>query len=352
MQSLVKAHQLFKKRFAVLLVGAASSAFCLQPLAESQAPQSQQGYLQHAQAQAFIKKMVTEHNFERAYVEGLLQNAQKKQGILDAISRPAEKTKPWHEYRNIFLKPQRINGGVKFWTENQAILDAVEKETGIPAHVIVAIIGVETRYGSYMGRYRVIDALTTLGFDYPRRGKFFTRQLEEFLLLTREQQQDPLALKGSYAGAMGYGQFIPSSYRSFAIDFDGDGFADIWNNKKDAIGSVANYFKAHGWQTGEPVVERASRAAKFPSSMINTNKRPKTAASELSALGFSPLSRKAVSKKPAVALEYEGVNGPEYWLGYNNFYVITRYNRSRMYALAVHQLSEEIRQAKAAASAQ
>lgn len=299
-------------------------------------------YSRHPEAKAFVERMVKEHKFEKNYVESILAQAEKKQAILDAIARPAEKTKPWHEYRGIFLKPARIEGGVKFWQEHAEILSRVEKEFGVPAEIIVAIIGVETRYGNYMGSYRVVDALTTLGFDYPKRGKFFSKQLEEFFLLTREQQQDPLTFKGSYAGAMGYGQFIPSSYRSFAIDYDDDGFADIWTNKNDAIASVANYFKAHGWQTGEPVAQKATRKAQFPERMLNDKSRPKTSAVELAKLGFSPISRKAVANKPAVALKYKVLDGDEYWLGYNNFYVITRYNRSHLYALAVYQLSEEI----------
>lgn len=299
-------------------------------------------YSDRPEAKVFVERMVKEHKFDKAYIEGILAQAEKKQAILESIARPAEKTKPWYEYKEIFLTPTRTEGGVKFWQEHAEILSNVEKEFGVPAEIIVAIIGVETRYGTYMGNYRVVDALATLGFDYPKRGAFFSKQLEEFFLLTREQKQDPLSFKGSYAGAMGFGQFIPSSYRSFAIDYDGDGFADIWTNKKDAIASVANYFKAHGWQTGAPVAERASRAAKFPDRMLNNKARPKTSAVELSKLGFSPVSRKAVSTKPAVALKYVAEKGDEYWLGYNNFYVITRYNRSQLYALAVYQLSQEI----------
>ena len=299
-------------------------------------------YSDRPEAKAFVERMVKEHKFDKAYIEEVLAQAEKKPAILESIARPAEKTKPWHEYKAIFLTPTRIEGGVKFWQDHAEILSGVEKEYGVPAEIIVSIIGVETRYGTYMGNYRVVDALATLGFDYPRRGVFFTKQLEEFFLLTREQNQDPLIFKGSYAGAMGFGQFIPSSYRSFAIDYDGDGFADIWTNKKDAIASVANYFKAHGWQTGAPIAERASRAANFPDKMINNKSRPKTSAAELSKLGFSPVSRKKVSAKPAVALKYVAQKGDEYWLGYNNFYVITRYNRSQLYALAVYQLSQEI----------
>lgn len=332
------------------LLGAVSIVFSLSLLSSNTvlaaALEANKGYAKHKNAKAFIQTMVTKHDFEYSYVEELLAKAEKKPAILEAIARPAEKVKPWFEYKNIFIKPKRITDGVTFWREHETILTKVEKETGVPAHIVVAIIGVETRYGTYMGNYRVLDALTTLGFDYPKRGSFFTRQLEEFLLLTREQKQNPLALKGSYAGAMGYGQFIPSSYRSFAVDFDGDGFADIWNNKQDAIASVANYFKAHGWQTGEPIAERAVKSADFPKKLFNTTARPKMPASKLAALGFTPLSRKAVSQQVAMPLMYEGVAGPEYWIGYNNFYVITRYNRSKMYALAVFQLSEEIRKAK------
>ena len=325
------------------------AALMLLPLygvAQEQAPQAD--YSQHPKAIAFIDKMVKEHKFDREYISQVLANAEKKQAILDAIARPAEKTKPWHEYREIFLKPERIKGGVSFWNENKATLEKIAAEYGVAPEIIVAIIGVETRYGTYMGSYRVIDALTTLGFDYPKRGQFFTSQLEEFFLLTREQQQNPLEFKGSYAGAMGYGQFIPSSYRSFAVDYDGDKFADIWNNKHDAIASVANYFKAHGWQQGEPIAEPAARQSTFPTKMLNPRTRPKTSATELAKLGFTPKARKAISKRPAIALQYDGKNGDEYWLGYNNFYVITRYNHSHMYALAVYQLSQEIAMAYAA----
>lgn len=318
----------------------------LYSVAQESMPQA--GYSQHPEATAFINKMVKEHQFDREYVGQVLDNAEKKQAILDAIARPAEKTKPWHEYREIFIKPERIKGGVAFWNENKTALEKIANEYGVAPEIIVAIIGVETRYGTYMGSYRVIDALTTLGFDYPERSKFFTSQLEEFFLLTREQQQNPLEFKGSYAGAMGYGQFIPSSYRSFAVDYDGDKLADIWNNKHDAIASIANYFKAHGWQDGEPIAEPAARQPIFPDKMLNPRTRPKTSATELAKLGFTPKSRKTIGKRPAIALQYEGKTGDEYWLGYNNFYVITRYNRSHMYALAVYQLSQEIAKAYAA----
>jgi len=301
------------------------------------------GYTNHEKAQAFVTTMVEKHNFDETYVKKILSAAEKKQNILDAISRPAEKTKPWHEYRKIFLGKDRVKQGVEFWKEHESILNDVSAKYGVAPEIIVAIIGVETRYGKFMGRYRVIDALTTLGFDYPRRGKFFTSELEHFFLLTREQGIDPLTPKGSYAGAMGYGQFIPSSYRNYARDHDGDNKADIWTNKQDAIASVANYFKAHGWQTNEPVFTRAKFKQGFDKNKANLRSRPKATLAELIADGFVPKNTESFDNTlTAVPLTYSGEKGDEYWIGFNNFYVITRYNRSHMYALAVWQLSEAI----------
>lgn len=303
-------------------------------------------YRDHPQAQAFIERMVAEYDFDKAQLQSVLNQAEKKQQILDAIARPAEKTKPWHEYRTIFLDDKRIALGVEFWQDNADILDKVAKQYSVDPAIIVAIIGVETRYGSYMGSYRVIDALATLGFDYPPRSAFFAGQLEHFFLLAREQNQDPLALTGSYAGAMGFGQFIPSSYRHYARDFDGDGFADIWANKKDAIASVANYFKAHGWQHGQPVLAQVQVNKPLRAEDINSTERPSTQVKVWRERGVIT-SAGIDDETPAALLEYEQPESKEHWLGFNNFYVITRYNRSRMYALAVWQLSEAIRDARA-----
>lgn len=295
----------------------------------------------------FINEMSKEHNFTKEELNIWFTQAVKKQSILDAISRSAEKRLTWEKYRKIFLKPARIKGGVKFWEENEAILSKAEKEFGVPAHVIVAIIGVETLYGKRKGSYRVIDALSTLSFDYPRRSKFFRKELKEFLLLAQEQKQDPMTLTGSYAGAMGYGQFIPSSYRAYAIDYDGDGFADIWSNTNDAIGSVANYFKRHGWKTGGDVVVRSRVAKGHDKSHINKSLKPSETIAFLKSKGFTAVSP-VKEAQPATAMKLEGGHGEEYWLGLHNFYVITRYNHSRLYAMAVWQLSQEIAQAKAA----
>lgn len=306
-------------------------------------------YNRHQEAPAFIDYMVKEHKFDGKKLQALLSQAEKKQAILDAIARPAEKTKPWFEYRKIFLDADRIQQGVEFWRENAETLNDVSERYGVDPAIIVAIIGVETRYGRHMGSYRVIDALATLGFDYPPRSKFFRDQLEQFFLLAREQKQDPLELKGSYAGAMGFGQFIPSSYRHFARDHDGDGFADIWSNKKDAIASVANYFKAHGWQTGQPVFMRADVKKDLDQSLVNVAGPLNVSVADLKQKGVEPLAPVAGTQLASL-LSYQQESGEEYWLGLNNFYVITRYNRSQLYAMAVWQLSEAIREARTAAS--
>jgi len=300
-------------------------------------------YSKHDAVPAFVARLVKEHGFEKSYVENVLKKAEKQQGILDAISRPAEKTLVWKEYKNIFLDDKRIKLGAEFWEENGAILAKASKEFGVPEEIIVAIIGVETRYGRQKGGYRVIDALTTLGFDYEPRSEFFTNELVQFFLLTREQKQDPLTPMGSYAGAMGYGQFIPSSYRSYAVDYDGDAVVDIWNNPVDAIGSVANYFKKHGWQEGGLVLGRTRISSNYNQDILNDSSRPSLSMLELKTHGFDPVNTNIDAKEKAVALMYEGVYGKEFWLGYNNFYVITRYNRSRLYAMAVWQLSRLIR---------
>ena len=309
------------------------------------APFSHADYSTHAAAGAFVDKMVTEHKFEREFVVAVLQSAEKKQSIIDAISRPAEKTKPWKEYKDIFLGEDRMRQGVEFWQANKKTLDKASKEFGVPAEMIVAIIGVETRYGKHKGTYRVIDALTTLGFDYEPRATFFSKELEHFFLLTREQKQDPLKPVGSYAGAMGYGQFIPSSYRSYAIDYDDDELVDIWENPVDAIGSVANYFSRHGWESGELVLTRTHIKPDYDADLINAGGRPSLTLAELEAKGFTPVDKSLPQNLQALPLMYEGVYGKEFWLGYKNFYVITRYNRSRLYAMAAWQLSQNIREA-------
>jgi membrane-bound lytic murein transglycosylase B len=307
-------------------------------------------YVGSKAAREFTQRMVEQHGFSAAEVEAILAGAQKQQAILDAIARPAEKSKPWHEYRDIFLDERRIADGVAFWKSHEETLKRAEKVYGVAPEVIVAIIGVETRYGTVTGRYRVLDALATLGFDYPPRAAFFSKELEHFLLLTKEQKQDVNALKGSYAGAMGYGQFMPSSYRAYAADFDGDGVADIWGNPTDAIGSVANYFKVHGWQPRQLVMVPAVASGAHQESLVNKIKRPELSLADLRSAGYRPASDRTPLPDKAVPLTFEGAQGQEFWLGFNNFYVITRYNRSPLYARAVWELSEAIKTRKAEAA--
>ena len=283
---------------------------------------------------------VVEQGVDRTWAAALLDQAERKQSILDAISRPAEKTKPWYDYRKIFLTDKRALEGVAFAQQNAETLAKVSDQTGVPASVITAIIGVETFYGRITGSYRVIDALATLAFDYPKRSPFFTRELQNFLVLAYETGKDPLALKGSYAGAMGYGQFMPSSYRAYAVDYDGDGVADIWTNADDAIASVANYFLRHGWQPGAPVIVPANYDGDS-SEIFAGGLKPEKTVGELAEEGFAPRSATDISLV-ATPLRLEGSEGYEYWLCLENFYVITRYNHSAMYALSVWQLSQEI----------
>lgn len=297
-------------------------------------------YLEQPAAQEFASRMQTKHGFAAEQLESWLADAEKQQKIIDAISRPAEKTLDWQAYRRIFLTPERIAGGRAFIEQHQDVFARAESDPGLSRYFAAAILGVETRYGEHRGNYRVLDALATLAFDYPPRSSFFRKELEQFLLLTREQGFDPLALQGSYAGAMGYGQFIPSSYRAYAIDFDADGTADILDNPVDAIGSIANYFARHGWKPGQPVAEQVSVNASQRQLAEKALKPSKTLGAFRQA-GI-PVQSRLPDSAPARLLRLEGKAGPEYWLTYHNFYVITRYNHSSLYAMAVLQLAEEI----------
>ncbi|RLA49522.1 MAG: lytic murein transglycosylase B [Gammaproteobacteria bacterium] len=301
-------------------------------------------YAVHPAAQVVVDELVQEEGFDREELMQVFMEAERQESILKAIARPAEKIKPWYEYREIFLNEKRERQGLEFFAEHRETLARAERELGVPARIIVAIIGVETYYGRVAGSYRVIDALSTLAFDYPKRSEFFTKELKNYLILTREQGFDPLDLKGSYAGAMGYGQFMPSSYREYAIDFDGDGVADIWNNPVDAIGSVANYFKRHGWRLGEPVVFAADAAADVPDELFvqgRSDLKPQRTVAEFAAAGI--VARQEVDPEAlATAMKFELEDGYEYWLGLHNFYVITRYNHSAMYAMSVYQLSQRL----------
>ena len=305
-------------------------------------------YDQHGKVQAFIRELTERDAFSQQELRSWFSTANRQQQIIDAISRPAEKTLSWKEYRERFITQDRVEKGVAFYREHQADLRRAEQQFGVAAEIIVAVIGVETHYGRHKGQHRVMDALSTLAFDYPPRANFFRKELREFLLLSREQQLDPRKPMGSYAGAMGYGQFIPSSYRVYAIDFDGDNRVDIWENATDAIGSVANYFKVHGWQKNEPVAISVDVLPTYNEKIVNSSLKPKITIQELRDQGIILATRFAdgeiTEKQLATIMRLQGVHGPEFWLGLQNFYVITRYNHSRLYAMAVWQLSQSIEQ--------
>lgn len=305
---------------------------------------TQQDYERQVRVDDFINEMVKDHEFEPDALQAILAKAETKQSILDAISRPAERRLTWKEYRKIFLTDKRTRQGVTFMRKHRALLERAEMKYGVDKEVIVAIIGVETFYGRITGSYRVVDALSTLGFDYPPRAEFFRKQLKEYLILAREEGVEPFSLKGSYAGAMGMPQFIPSSFRAYAVDFDGDGKRNIWDNPADVIGSVANYFKVHGWQKGQPVVLKAKAEGESYKEVLNKSLKPEHTVSQLAQMGFTS-QQKTGYKGMANAIKLEGARGTEHWLGLQNFYVITRYNHSRLYAMAVHQLSQAIKKA-------
>lgn len=300
-------------------------------------------YESHPEALALIDEMVAEHAFDRQTLLQVFAEAQYKDSIIQLMNKPAE-GKPWKEYRPIFVTTKRANGGKAFMASHRETLLRAEQQFGVPAEIIVAIIGVETRYGKQAGKTRVLDALSTLAFDYPRRSAFFRKELKAYLLLTRDEQMNPLSLKGSYAGAMGYGQFMPSSFLEYAIDFDGDGRKDIWHNPVDAIGSVANYFARHGWKNNEPVVSRArftGNGNEVTWVKGRKNLKPDYPLSQLIALGLQPQADLNIDLL-ATAMRLAGAHGKEYWVGLHNFYVITRYNHSALYAMSVYQLSQKI----------
>ena len=306
------------------------------------------GGLDKAAVADFVREMVTEHDFDQQELDTIFTAAVRSDRILKAMSRPAEKAKPWFEYRKHFLTEARINGGIEFWRLNADSLDQAARAYGVPAEIIVAIIGVETAYGKITGNDRVIDALSTLAFHYPKgntkRMHFFREQLRHMFLLSREQLLDPLSLTGSYAGAMGIPQFMPESYRKFAVDFDNDGRSDIWSDRADAIGSVANYLKSHGWKSGESIVVSASASTADVSDLLTDSVKPHLSLREFDRRGITPAT--TPSDELAALFELEGESAKEYWLALNNFYVIMRYNPRTKYAMAVVSLAEAIRDAR------
>lgn len=303
-------------------------------------------YSQHADGRAFIDEMAAE-GLDRQRVTALLAGAQRKDSILEAIARPAEKTKTWGEYRRIFIQDSRVTQGQQFHAEHGDTLHRAAETYGVPENMILAILGVETRFGRHKGSYRVVDALATLGFDYPPRAKFFRGQLAELMRLEGQAHIDAETITGSYAGAMGFPQFIPSSYIHYAVDFDSDGVTDLVNNPVDAIGSVANYFAEHGWQPGKPVAARARIKGTLDRGLVHDRGKPGHTLGQMAKAGITPVSCEESdycfppmpADTPVALLELQGDKGTEYWLTTQNFYVITRYNHSNLYAMAAFQLS-------------
>ena len=303
-------------------------------------------YAQRADVKQFINEMVYKHGFDRTYLETQFAGAKRLDNVLESIAKPAEKVLTWKQYRPIFVTSKRSRKGKKFIAEYNDILQRAEKEYGVPVEIIAAIIGVESYYGKHTGKYTIFDSLTTLGFDYPPRSAFFKSELKQFLLLSKEENISIDKMTGSYAGAMGMPQFISSSYRHYAVDFDGDGKRDLWNSIADVIGSVANYFSQHGWQPGAGVV--------YPATVENTSVvreknslQPYTTLKQLESQGVAlkktPANPGVDADDEVTLLKLKGRRGDEYWLGVNNFYVITRYNHSVLYAMAVYQLSEKLK---------
>lgn len=297
--------------------------------------------LERPEIAKFVDEVVQRNELSRDDVYELLAKAEPQPKIIEAISRPAERVIPWWEYRARFLTEQRIREGAEFWERHREALDRVAKERGVAPEYLVAIIGVETFYGRITGKFRVLDALATLAFDYPPRSKFFRSELENFLLLAREEAVDPLTTLGSYAGAMGAPQFMPSSYRRYAVDQSGDDKRDLFGEWDDILGSIANYFREHGWQTGAPVLTDAVIA---PDSKVAPDTRNLTLDETIDsarAKGVNFVSD-LPGTTPVIIIPAEQKDGLEVRVGYQNFHVITRYNRSVRYAMAVHDLAQAV----------
>ena len=300
---------------------------------------AQANYLDNAEVRSFIKSFTKKHGGSASELGNLFGHAKQQTGVLESIAKPAERTHTWATYRPIFLTAKRIKEGKEFWDRHEELLNRAENKFGVPPAIIVGIIGVETYYGRITGRHPVFDSLTTLAFDYPPRSKFFRSELEHFLLLAREENFNPTEVIGSYAGAMGYPQFISSSYRRYAIDFDGDNKRDLRSNIADAVGSIANYFQHHGWQKNKPVSQQVLIRDNRYKMLVKKSLKPSITAAQLTAAGIS-LQQPTKGKHTVLALA--GQNGPQLWVTHENFYVITRYNHSHLYAMAVHQLGQEI----------
>lgn len=311
------------------------------PANAAQTPASHSGFdLKRPEIRAFVDQVVEHKVMSRPEVLALLAQAKPLPAIIEAMDRPAERVLPWWQYRERFLTEKRITAGVAFWDEHRVKLERVAAERGVPAEYLIAIIGVETAYGSIMGRYRVLDSLSTLSFDYPARGDYFRKELEQFLMMVRDKDADALGARGSYAGAMGAGQFMPSSYRRYAIDADADGRRDLWGEWDDVLHSVANYFVEHGWRSGEPVLVEAGGSSGADDPLAFRLALSDTVGA-IRQRGYL-LDASLADAMPAVLIPAEQADSMAWRVGFQNFYVITRYNRSTRYAMAVHDLAQAL----------
>lgn len=359
---------MFKRRYAALLpalillsacsskpkteevqqtAGASSGGFLLEP--QHNVMQMGGDFANNPAAEQFIDKMVSKHGFNKAQLQEILSQAKRLDYVLRLMDRQAPTTQPpagpngaWLRYRKQFITPDNVQNGVAFWNQYQDALTRAQQVYGVPPEIIVGIIGVETRWGRVMGKTRILDALATLSFNYPRRAEYFSSELETFLLMARDEQDNPLDLKGSFAGAMGYGQFMPSSYKQYAVDFNGDGHINLWD-PEDAIGSVANYFKEHGWTPGQPVAVMANGQAPG----LENGFKTRYSAAQLTSAGLTP-QQPLNGNQQVSLLRLDIGTGYQYWYGLPNFYTITRYNHSTHYAMAVWQLGLAVAQARAA----
>jgi membrane-bound lytic murein transglycosylase B len=327
------------KRIARLAFAAALLAACAPPGAA-------QTYAEHPEARKFVAEMVERHGFAQRELERLFADARYVDQVLTLIAPPPPEERSWKSYRELFVTPGRIEGGVAFWRRHARTLARAAETYGVPPEIVVAILGVETRYGAQTGAYRVLDALATLAFDYPRRAAYFRAELEQFLLLVRESRAEATSFRGSYAGAIGIPQFMPGSIRRFAVDFDGDGQRDVRASPADAIGSVANFLRSHGWAGGEPVAVAARVNGERGRTLINGGVEPLYRAEELRELEVE-FADTIEPDMPSVLIELATPDAPaEYLVGFWNFYVLTRYNRSSFYAAAVLELARAIKAAR------
>jgi len=299
--------------------------------------------IKRPEVKEFITHMSKAYGFKKGALRKLLKSAASQPAIIDAMSKPAEKAKLWYEYRPIFLNERRIREGTEFWVAHRQALDQASIKSGVAPEYLAAILGVETYYGRLTGTYRVLDALATLSFDYPPREKFFRDELEQYLLLTRDAHLDPKTLKGSYAGAMGAPQFMPSNYRRYAVDADANGRIDLWNDWPDVCASVGNYLKEHGWNTGEPVLEEATVPPEKAGDLDGRKLALSETIASLEAKGVS-FDTSLPPEAPAILIAADEPDGVHWRVGYNNFFVITRYNHSPLYAMAVYELATAMKQ--------